>query len=50
MYLIKEENMDLGFGSEKVYNIYYKLKNGEEVFECTFTNKEKAENYIKFMK
>lgn len=46
MYILKEEKLKNEFGVNLVYNVYYKLRN-EEIFDCSFNNKEKAEKYIK---
>lgn len=47
-YIVKEELKDMGFGETKTYNVYIK-KGTEEIFDCSFGIKEKAEAYVENM-
>jgi hypothetical protein len=47
-YILKEEVKNMGFGEATVYNVYLK-NHSEEIFDCTFSIKEKAEKYINTM-
>jgi hypothetical protein len=47
-YILKEEMKDMGFGETKIFNVY--LQHGtEEILDCSFGIKEKAEKYIEAM-
>lgn len=43
MYIIKNNE------ALKKYDIYFITKKGEEIFDCSFNLKEKAEKYIENM-
>ena len=47
-YILKEKVENMGFGQTIIYNVYLK-NNNEEIFDCSFSIKEKAEKYINAM-